>query len=241
MEVDTTVRPVKKRLNEYLLEGLMIFVAVSMGFFAENIRENISDSRKEKEYIHSLVVDMIYDTIRMNQDLQRIVVISKNLDSIHNNITHCNEFQNKLMSKWYSDIYFSSYITSMPTITQLESTGDYKLLTNSNVNKAIKEYESLWQFVARGNNNIVELVNKIYEKGNEALDNSPLLELTFATDQISDYPVIETDSRKLKEYSNWFLLYKGHILSFKGTLIYIKQKNREVLNLIKKEYHLAKE
>ncbi len=31
---------VKKSLKEYLLEGLMIFVAVSMGFIAENIREN---------------------------------------------------------------------------------------------------------------------------------------------------------------------------------------------------------
>jgi hypothetical protein len=29
----------------------MIFLAVTLGFIAENVRENLSDSSKEKEYI----------------------------------------------------------------------------------------------------------------------------------------------------------------------------------------------
>jgi hypothetical protein len=33
----------EKPWKEYLLEGLMIFLAVSMGFIAENIREHISE------------------------------------------------------------------------------------------------------------------------------------------------------------------------------------------------------
>src|ERR1700753_1563901 len=41
----------KKGFKEYLLEGLMIFIAVMMGFFAESIRENLSDHSKEHEYI----------------------------------------------------------------------------------------------------------------------------------------------------------------------------------------------
>lgn len=145
MEDNRPIRTKKKMFIEYLLEGLMIFVAVSMGFIAENIRENINDRRKEKDYIQSIIVDMAYDTIRINEDLQRILVISKNLDSIRNNVIHFTEFQSKLQSKWYLDIYFTSYIASMPTIKQLESTGDYKLITNQNVNKAIKEYEVMWQ------------------------------------------------------------------------------------------------
>jgi len=32
-----------KPWKEYLLEGFMIFIAVMMGFFAENLREHISD------------------------------------------------------------------------------------------------------------------------------------------------------------------------------------------------------
>jgi hypothetical protein len=41
----------KKNFREYILEGLMIFLAVTMGFFAESIRERITDNAKEKEYI----------------------------------------------------------------------------------------------------------------------------------------------------------------------------------------------
>jgi hypothetical protein len=46
MEVHHHPQVERKSFNEYILEGLMIFLAVTMGFFAENIRENISDNEK---------------------------------------------------------------------------------------------------------------------------------------------------------------------------------------------------
>src|SRR4051812_47286529 len=39
-----------KHFKEYFLEFLMIFLAVTLGFFAENIREHFTDARIEKEY-----------------------------------------------------------------------------------------------------------------------------------------------------------------------------------------------
>jgi hypothetical protein len=48
MEVHHHPEVEKKGLKEYLLEGLMIFLAVTMGFFAETIRENISENGKAK-------------------------------------------------------------------------------------------------------------------------------------------------------------------------------------------------
>jgi hypothetical protein len=58
MEVHHHPHPEKKTLKEYLLEGLMIFLAVSMGFIAENIREHIAEGEKEIEYMKSLVDDI---------------------------------------------------------------------------------------------------------------------------------------------------------------------------------------
>ena len=52
----------KKGVKEYILEGLMIFIAVTMGFFAETIREGISDTAKGREYIRSFVEDLRRDT-----------------------------------------------------------------------------------------------------------------------------------------------------------------------------------
>src|SRR5215471_11184399 len=51
-----------KKFKEYLLEFLMIFLAVSMGFIAENIREHITDRKKEKQYISSFIRNLKDDT-----------------------------------------------------------------------------------------------------------------------------------------------------------------------------------
>lgn len=39
----------------------MIFLAVTLGFFAESYRENLNDNAKEREYIRSLVADLKSD------------------------------------------------------------------------------------------------------------------------------------------------------------------------------------
>ncbi|MFX9061656.1 hypothetical protein ABTN34_17710 [Acinetobacter baumannii] len=45
MEVHHHPHAGKKSFKEYILEGIMIFIAVSMGFIAENIREHITDNK----------------------------------------------------------------------------------------------------------------------------------------------------------------------------------------------------
>src|SRR3981081_1831306 len=51
-----------KKWKEYFLEFLMIFLAVTMGFFAENIREYFSEKRQEREYVQSMINDLKTDT-----------------------------------------------------------------------------------------------------------------------------------------------------------------------------------
>ena len=50
MEVHHHPKLDHKPWKEYFLEGLMIFIAVCMGFIAENIREHISDKKKKSSY-----------------------------------------------------------------------------------------------------------------------------------------------------------------------------------------------
>ena len=57
MEVHHHPHVEKKNLKEYFLEFLMIFPAVTMGFFAENIREHFVNKKKERQYIKSFVED----------------------------------------------------------------------------------------------------------------------------------------------------------------------------------------
>jgi hypothetical protein len=54
MEVHHHPEVEKKGFKEYILEGLMIFIAVMMGFFAESIRENITNKEHVKQLTSQL-------------------------------------------------------------------------------------------------------------------------------------------------------------------------------------------
>src|ERR1017187_1679325 len=47
-----------KKWKEYFLEFLMIFLAVTLGFFAENLREQIKDHKQLHQFMQSLNQDL---------------------------------------------------------------------------------------------------------------------------------------------------------------------------------------
>ena len=55
MEVHHPHHPThKKKWSEYIIEFVMLFVAVTLGFFAENFREHIAENNKKKELLESV-------------------------------------------------------------------------------------------------------------------------------------------------------------------------------------------
>ncbi len=53
MEIHHHPEPGKKNFKEYFLEFLMIFLAVTLGFFAENLREHFAQNSSTKEYLEA--------------------------------------------------------------------------------------------------------------------------------------------------------------------------------------------
>src|SRR5215471_2654460 len=56
----------RKKWGEYLLEFFMLFLAVFLGFLAENQREHYVEREREKQFINSLVRDVEMDTAQIN-------------------------------------------------------------------------------------------------------------------------------------------------------------------------------
>ena len=82
MEVHHHPEVEKKTFKEYLLEGLMIFIAVMMGFIAENIRENITNKEHARQLTSQLVQDLKADTAQLNKAYnfqERIVKVNDSL------------------------------------------------------------------------------------------------------------------------------------------------------------------
>jgi hypothetical protein len=72
----------KKHLKEYFLEFLMIFLAVSMGFVAENLREERVEHHKAKEFAISLIKDLENDNYAIKNSKNLMVWREKKLDSL---------------------------------------------------------------------------------------------------------------------------------------------------------------
>ena len=80
MEVHHHPHVEKKNFKEYFLEFLMIFLAVTMGFFAEQIREHFVDNAKVKQYMKEIVENLKYDTTRCSVNALSNIEIQKGLD-----------------------------------------------------------------------------------------------------------------------------------------------------------------
>ncbi|SRR5258705_9443404 len=82
MEVHHHPKVEKKKFKEYFLEFLMIFIAVTLGFFAESYREYLNDRSKEKEYIQSFIQDLASDTSQIDNLLGGYARKHKAMDTL---------------------------------------------------------------------------------------------------------------------------------------------------------------
>ena len=82
MEVHHHPEVGNKNFKDYLLEGLMIFLAVTMGFIAESLRENINSKDKEQEYVVSFVNNLEKDKTSLDNCILDNKKKIKGLDSI---------------------------------------------------------------------------------------------------------------------------------------------------------------
>lgn len=129
----------KKNFKEYFLEFLMIFLAVTMGFFAENIRENLSNHSKEKEYIASIKKDLSADTASLNDFLPNLI------SRINQTDTLIKLLQIKGSTDRGNDMYYLARLTtklrSFPanntTVTEMEHSGNFRLITKEPVLKGL--------------------------------------------------------------------------------------------------------
>jgi hypothetical protein len=88
MEVHHPHHPThKKKWSEYIIEFVMLFTAVTLGFFAENIREHLAESHKKQETLEAVARDFEKDINQLkfhkSFDLNKIKIC----DSIDNILT----------------------------------------------------------------------------------------------------------------------------------------------------------
>ncbi|MGZ3751845.1 MAG: hypothetical protein ACXVAU_11245 [Mucilaginibacter sp.] len=132
-----------KHWKEYLLEGFMIFIAVMMGFIAENIRENISNSEHARQLISQLVQDLKTDTVRLNKIYAEEAQIVKSNDTLFNLLQQPLE---KADAKWILKLVSNSHSMSpfhpsAGSIAAIKNELHLKQFSNSRIISYIAKYE----------------------------------------------------------------------------------------------------
>jgi hypothetical protein len=135
----------KKKFGEYILEFIMIFLAVTMGFFAESLREHISEHTRVKEYARSLVHDIAQDTLMVNETI----------GYINNSARHIDKFvaftQGKELKQLRNiDIYaltifrdgYRPYTWNRATLEQIKNSGSLRYFTNDSILNRISAYDA---------------------------------------------------------------------------------------------------
>src|SRR5579862_1202145 len=130
----------KKKFKEYFLEFLMIFLAVTLGFFAEQIRESFSDRSREKEYMKLMVEDLRSDTVLLSSNIRLRQQRNKMIDSLIFLLT------SPFIKENGNSIYFFARSISPPmnlfpndrTIQQLKSSGSLRLIRDLKVSDGIR-------------------------------------------------------------------------------------------------------
>jgi hypothetical protein len=251
MEVHHHPQVEKKSFKEYLLEGLMIFLAVSMGFIAENIREHLVNKEKEKRYMESMLVDLKKDTAEVRQMIYLQNTLITKMDSALsipveklNNIDVQDTFYHHFIYFYGWEWTFTRYDN---TISQLKNAGGFSILQNKKVVDSISNLNITYE----GNLNFI--AEHFYVPRWQRLDEFAM-QLFILPEVSTDYKdvtynsylphkeiLLRHDKALLEQLYSFIRFEKGDIDIIKFWEEQYLNEAIRLIELIKKEYHLENE
>jgi hypothetical protein len=134
-----------KPWKEYLLEGLMIFVAVTLGYGAENVREHYVETKKALISAKNLYVDVINDSIgyaRTRNNRGKQDSCFEIINAHYNN----NELDKEIPAVYAAHSFMTRrmlYQMNSLALDEVKNSGTLKFLESDELKAAIQRYASL--------------------------------------------------------------------------------------------------
>lgn len=253
MEVHHHSHTARKKWTHYFWEFLMLFLAVSLGFYAENTREKILHKKEVKTQLNSML-----------SDLQSDISL---FDSVTNRNSHGAQMADSLVELLHSDItntteiYFAArtvtanvgyYYSNSKSFDQLKAAGLLRYIKNKDLLDSIGTYYASFQWLA---NQIDLLLRKLDEihKGNTRLFDSYVFQQMVATIKIIgassvggqrtaiSKPMVKpsllsTDIKDINTVSLNYHYYSTTIKFYIRNAMALQNRAKGLVEKIKKEY-----
>ena len=242
----------KKRFKEYLLEFIMIFLAVTLGFFAESLREHLSDNNREKEYIHALITDLKQDTAKIRSVTKLLFKNIRGQDSLISFLQRYEDNDSLNRSCYY---YYLTATCNEPlmnfsegTITQLLNTGNMRLITKSGISDSIMNYNSLVKGIILQGQSYSEVFKKTLDYSTNLFDftlvRNPLQE-NFQVKQLNNFnttsfKLVSTDKVTIQKYLSNVVMLQIVIGTYVMDLKLAADYESKMIGLLEKKYGIHK-
>jgi hypothetical protein len=250
MEVHHHPTVEKKGFKEYLLEGLMIFLAVTMGFFAEQIREDFAERHLEKEYMKSYINDLKMDTAMLNAGFPKKEGRIRAIDSVFIFFA-ANPLAKSIPGKLFRTIrrttYDTRFIRSNITMNQLKNAGGMRMVQKKNVADSISYLDLLWEKLGIYNEAYFSNLQNGYSYSEELVNVSSLLPFYIQNQTVSivanipDTVTIKINTADLNKQLSFMMRQKSFAYQEIGVYKKLEETTVELIRLIRKEYDLENE
>jgi hypothetical protein len=249
MEVHHHPHVEKKNFKEYFLEFLMIFLAVTMGFFAESIREHLADGSKEKQYIKSMIADLKNDTAMLRDVIDANIKRVSGIDTLSSllnktSLTVDDEKQLYILNNLYAS-NIVSMVWNDGTIRQLLTSGNLRLMSEPGTSDSIMNYYGPNKDVASGQADILyESVKREYFAAEDIFDRSFIKTEMNKDSSFSRKPLPDTmklltkEKTALKKYSQMVLTSQGLINNYISMLLMMYKRAENLLLFLQTKYDI---
>jgi len=236
----------RKKWTHYLWEFLMLFLAVTLGFLVENMREHYVENQRERQYIKSFYEDLTADEydfqlniIFLREQMQQADTLQKLMLNIKTG-QPANRIYMYLRGMTRSSA--GRLYPNDRTIVQLRNAGGMRLIKNKNVSDSMVGYyrtvEIIQFLIDEGLNNR----RLLREKYMPLLNAAGFLKIIDSTNEIIDVPEILYLRKNDPDLINECLIEIDRIKTLNGTLARriqrLKEKAGRIKEFIKQEYHL---
>lgn len=235
-QLDHSPKPIK----EYFLEGFMIFIAVMMGFIAENIREGITNNEHARQLTSQLARDLKEDIARLDEGYRGESQMLRKDDTLIFLLQQkiANADLKKIQRTVTDSHSMWPFYPSMGAITAIKNEVHLKQFSNSDIVRYIAKYEAHISLLR-----IVQDITLQYQRN--FLDPFLYQHVTPANLQaaFSKLPVSEEPMRNLKQddltqLAAQMILVRINTSELVKDNRQLKNDAQELLKYIKKQYNL---
>jgi|SRR5689334_2741803 len=249
MEVHHHPHPGKKKFKQYFLEFLMIFLAVTLGFFAENLREHFADKKMEKEYMESMVKDLKADTTSFSRTIQQYTLISKAIDAMLTSLKS-DDPDPSIINRIVSEEFwmYTGFSYNNETVQQLKNSGNFRLVKDRAVVDSILHYDNtVNSFVVNQYNDLKSTLLSYKDAEARVLPYSELKNANSSPyglfdssvfKRVNTHTFITHDKELIAFYYNKLFTHEMLCHTFILSLTISQQRATRLINFINKQYQL---